>query len=207
NYHLEAPEFTKTFIWDVQDLDAPLFLGTFVHSTVSIDHNLYIVDDMVFQSNYTSGLRILDISDIANANLEQLAFFDTYPENDDPHFLGTWSNYPFFDSGVVPVSDFTRGLFLVMPRYDEFILGLNEANPLNDLKVYPIPARDWITIESSQLENYSIFAIHSLGGRVTATGELTPNNRIDVSQLKRGMYLLTIKSERMNPITRRILID
>jgi len=75
----------------------------------------------VYESNYTSGLRILDISDIANANLAQLAFFDTYPTNDDAVFEGTWSNYPFFPSGVIAVSDITNGLFLLKPHYEAFI--------------------------------------------------------------------------------------
>jgi len=113
---------TKTLIWDVRDLDAPVRIGEFVHSTLSIDHNLYISGDNVYESNYTSGLRILDISDVENANLKQVGFFDTYPPDDNPEFLGTWSNYPFFESGVVAVSDFTSGLFLLRPWYNAFVI-------------------------------------------------------------------------------------
>jgi choice-of-anchor B domain-containing protein len=112
---------TKTFIWDIQDLDAPVLIGAFEHPTTAIDHNLYVVGNRVYESNYTSGLRILDISDIANANLTQLGFFDTYPTNDNPDFKGTWSNYPFFSSGVVAVSDITNGLFLLKPYSEAFI--------------------------------------------------------------------------------------
>jgi hypothetical protein len=32
----------------------------------AIDHNLYIRGDLMYQSNYKSGLRILDISDREN---------------------------------------------------------------------------------------------------------------------------------------------
>lgn len=129
NYFLandELDEFyggtnTKTYIWDVRDLDAPVLIGKYEHSTTSIDHNLYIVGNKVYESNYTSGLRILDISDIANANLEQIGFFDTYPSDDNPEFHGTWSNYPFFESGVVIVTDITNGLFILKPHYGAFI--------------------------------------------------------------------------------------
>ncbi len=112
---------TKTFIWDVRDLDAPVLIGEYVHPTTSIDHNLYTVGNRVYESNYTSGLRILDISDIASGIMEPLGYFDTYPSHDNPVFLGTWSNYPFFESGVVAVGDITGGLFLLKPRYDAFV--------------------------------------------------------------------------------------
>ena len=45
-------------------------------------------------SHYTSGLRILDISDINNPSEE--AYFDVYPSNNNSSFDGTWSNYPYY---------------------------------------------------------------------------------------------------------------
>ncbi|MGH2544383.1 MAG: choice-of-anchor B family protein [Ardenticatenaceae bacterium] len=104
---------TTTYIWDVSDLDDPVLIGTYQPGNTSIDHNLYIIGNVAYEANYRSGLRIVDITDIANANLSQLAFFDTYPEDDIPDFAGAWSVYPFFDSGVLAVGDFTRGLFLL----------------------------------------------------------------------------------------------
>lgn len=110
---------TTTFIWDVQDLDNPILIGKYIHSTKAIDHNLYIVGDRAFESNYNSGLRVLDIKNISNADLNLLGYFDTYPLNENTEFNGTWSNYPFFESGVIAVSDITNGLFLLKVK-DEF---------------------------------------------------------------------------------------
>lgn len=104
---------TRTIIWDVQDLDHPIYLGDFLHETQSIDHNLYIKDHLCFQSNYTAGLRVLNIEDAVNLNLYEVAFFDHFPDNDAPTFDGTWMHYPFFESGVIPVSDIDQGLFLL----------------------------------------------------------------------------------------------
>ena len=106
---------TTSFIWDMQDLDNPVLLGTYVGELPSIDHNLYIKDALVYEANYTSGLRILNIVDIENANLKEVAYFDTYSANDTPIFEGAWSNYPFFESGIVVVSDITNGLFVLRP--------------------------------------------------------------------------------------------
>ena len=109
---------TKTFIWDVQDLDAPTLLGTFTGTTSAIDHNLYTHQGRCYQSNYRAGLRILDLADIANGNLEEVAYFDVYPTSNAPAFNGTWSNYPYFASGNVIVSHIENGLYILRPTLD-----------------------------------------------------------------------------------------
>jgi len=43
-----------------------------------------------------------------------VGYFDLYPQSDSPQFNGTWSNYPFFPSGVVAVSHIEEGLFLLL---------------------------------------------------------------------------------------------
>ncbi|MAO46093.1 MAG: regulator [Crocinitomicaceae bacterium] len=107
---------TTTFIWDVADLSAPQLIGNYVSTTSAIDHNLYVVGDLCYQSNYRAGLRIADISNIANGVMEEVAYFDIYPDNDDAQFNGTWSNYPYFPSGVVAVSSIEGGIFFVQPN-------------------------------------------------------------------------------------------
>src|SRR5919205_1291851 len=52
----------RTFVWDVSDLDAPFVQTVFQGSTQSIDHNLYVRSLQAFQSNYRSGLRVIDVS-------------------------------------------------------------------------------------------------------------------------------------------------
>ena len=39
-------------------------------------------------------------------------YFDTYVLNDDTTFNGVWNVYPFFQSGVIAISDSQEGLFL-----------------------------------------------------------------------------------------------
>jgi choice-of-anchor B domain-containing protein len=109
---------TRTRIWDVTDLDNPVVIGVFDNDTTSIDHNIYIEGRYAFASNYTSGLRVYDVRDVAEGELSEVAFFDVYPENDNASFEGgTWSNYPFFaQKGVVAVTAMDRGLFILQPR-------------------------------------------------------------------------------------------
>ena len=108
---------TTTYFFDVQDLDNPFLAGTFVANTAAIDHNLYIKDGIAYQSNYRAGLRMLDVNNPLNA--EEVGFFDLYPSSDGAQFNGTWSNYPYFASGVVAVSHIEEGLFLLFPNVPE----------------------------------------------------------------------------------------
>ncbi len=101
---------TTTRIIDVSNLSNPFQAGTCTTGSSSIDHNLYIDGNLMFQANYRSGLRIFDISN--RLNPEQVAWFDTYPTDDAAQFNGIWSTYPYFPSGTVIGSDLERGLFV-----------------------------------------------------------------------------------------------
>ena len=107
---------TRTYLWDVSDLDEPALIGSHDSTTTATDHNQYVKGSYTYQSNYRAGLRILDITDIANGNLTEVAFFDVYPRSDSRKKDGTWSNYPFFDSGIVIVSVIEQGLFILRPN-------------------------------------------------------------------------------------------
>ena len=109
---------TVTRIWDVRDLDDPLLVEEVEHETTAIGHNAYTEGRYAFAANYTAGLRVFDITNVANGEMPQVAYFDTYPENDNTSFEGgTWSNYPYFhQKKVVAVSSMDRGLFILQPR-------------------------------------------------------------------------------------------
>jgi hypothetical protein len=66
----------------------------------------------MYQANYTSGLRILDISNPRDP--KEVAFFDTHPGDDGtPSFAGAWSVYPYFKSGAIMITSIGEGLFFV----------------------------------------------------------------------------------------------
>jgi len=107
---------TRTMVWDLTDLDDPVLATEYYAPVPASDHNLYIVGDRMYQSNYGSGLRVLDISD--RENPREIAFFDSAPLNDDgPGFSatqsGAWSNYPFFSDGLVIFTSVREGLFIM----------------------------------------------------------------------------------------------
>ena len=106
---------TRTLVWDVSDLDDPILAKEYVSSNRATAHNLYIRGHLMFQSNYVSGLRVLDVSDPQQPI--DVGYFDTVPVGDDePGFGGSWSNYPYFKSGIVVVTSKEEGLFVLRPR-------------------------------------------------------------------------------------------
>lgn len=116
---------TRTYIWNVSDLDSPTMFATHTGPTPAIDHNLYIIGDLNYQANYASGLRILDNNEIGNGNLEEVAYFDTYPNSNANVFNGAWSVYPFFESGTLIVSGIDEGLFIL--RHNRLELSLLDS--------------------------------------------------------------------------------
>jgi choice-of-anchor B domain-containing protein len=114
---------TRTHLWDVSDLDNAIYKGFFDHATTSTDHNLYTKDGFLYETNYTTGLRILKIGDLTSNTpsdwLQEVAYFDTFPGNDAAGFNGAWNNYPYFPSGNIVVSDRQNGLFVLRANIPE----------------------------------------------------------------------------------------
>ena len=112
-YRSDDPMNTRTRVWDVSDLENPVLLGFHSGEKATIDHNLYVKGDLMFQANYTSGLRVLKINDAASLDFEEWGYFDTYGDDDAVNFNGAWSVYPYFESGSILVSDRQNGLFVL----------------------------------------------------------------------------------------------
>lgn len=108
-----GPIPTRTHVWDVRKLSAPVYLGYYNGTQQTIDHNLYVKGNYIFQANYSSGLRILKINNPLTLDLVEVGFFDSYPANNNINFNGAWSCYPYFPSGSIIVSDRQNGLFVV----------------------------------------------------------------------------------------------
>ncbi|WP_336375895.1 choice-of-anchor B family protein [Aequorivita todarodis] len=110
---------TRTLVFDFNDLDAPTLKFTYYGPTAAIDHNGYVRKNRFYLANYEAGVRIIKISDIASGVMTEINSFDTYPEANSANFHGVWNIYPYFESGNLLVSDYTRGFFLLKdPNYD-----------------------------------------------------------------------------------------
>ncbi len=111
-----VPDEARTYVVDLSDLDNPVFKGYHQASGKAIDHNQYVVGNHSYQANYSEGLRILQLDDVSQASFSEVAYFDTHPDQPAAsNFSGAWNVYPFFDNGMVLVSDINRGVFILKP--------------------------------------------------------------------------------------------
>ncbi|MGJ8665534.1 MAG: choice-of-anchor B family protein [Patiriisocius sp.] len=189
---------TRTIIFDFEDLDNPQLDFEYEGPTNAIDHNGYVLGDKYYMANYTAGLRVIDISDIANGNIEEIASFDSYPESNSAEFEGAWSVYPYFASGNIVISDINRGLLIVKDP----LLGTNEVTT-NDFTLSPNPATGTFSIKSSANPITSIEIFNILGQQVVMESFTeTSNKSIDVTSLNAGMYLVKINGN----TTKRLIV-
>ncbi|MEN9347669.1 MAG: hypothetical protein RLZZ77_1180 [Bacteroidota bacterium] len=157
---------TRTHIFDFNDLDNMVYMGFHQSNNTSIDHNLYVLDQFVYESNYRSGVRVFDAIRVSDGELYPIGHFDLVPANDLPQFSGTWSNYPFLPSGVNIATSMYDGFFITRPTMvnisqKEFtVCGLNEVTFTVDI--------------NADLQFPLTFAIDGLPGStinsITATG-------------------------------------
>jgi len=118
-----ADGYAVTYFWDIRDLENPVQSGLYKSKAYGPDHNQFVIDGLTYQSNYGSGFRLLDVrslpEDPTGGSVEEIGFFDVYPENDNEpnggsmEFVGTWSHYPFFSSGFILVNTIERGAFVI----------------------------------------------------------------------------------------------
>lgn len=110
-----------THIVDLTDLQNPKATGTFPSADHKApDHNLYIENGVMFQSNYGAGVWVQDVSSISRfpdgSRVRPLAFFDVHPEDDATggslEFVGTWGNFQF-PSGFIVANTFERGAYVL----------------------------------------------------------------------------------------------
>ncbi|KAH7127221.1 hypothetical protein B0J11DRAFT_297905 [Dendryphion nanum] len=115
--------FPVTYIFDITNLEKPTQSGQYKSKVRSVDHNQFIYDGLLYQSNYQAGLRVLDVSSIpwapSGKYVNEIAYFDVYPGDDDlpgggaaVWEGGTWSHYTF-KSGWIAINTIDRGVFLV----------------------------------------------------------------------------------------------
>jgi choice-of-anchor B domain-containing protein len=77
-----------THIIDLTDLRDPKWTGTFqsTDGEKAVDHNLFITDGVMFQSNYGAGVWVKDVRSISKypdgSRVKTLAMFDMHPEDD-----------------------------------------------------------------------------------------------------------------------------
>ncbi len=178
---------TRTVVFDFEDLDNPSYSFEYFGPTSAIDHNGYVVGDKYYLANYAAGLRVIDISDIGNQNMTEIGYFDSYPQNNNTNYSGSWNVYPFFASGIIIISG-DSGMTIAKASS----LSIDDVEAAK-FSMYPNPAENVLSIasESEAIRKVDIFNIlgqnilsRSFGNNLSET--------INISELNSGIYLVAI---------------
>ena len=206
---------TRTIIFDLEDLDNPEFDFFYFGPVNTSDHNLYIRGNYAFLSNYESGLRILDISNIESGSLTEVGYFDTYPDGDFPSFNGQWSNYPFFPSGTIVANDQDFGLFILkttfpittdtagteLPDDVTYLLSAAYPNPFNSRANLNLVVAEPQAVSAELLDITGRRVLSLFDGPIA--GHFPLRLSVEASNLPSGLYLVRVTGEDFTT-TRRI---
>jgi len=170
-------------IWNIEDIDNITYIRSWQPTgiTTSITHNVEIYDTIAIVAHYTAGIRIINISDPVNP--QEIAWYDTRPQDNSTNYFGCWSVYKF-PSGKIIGSDVSNGLFVIKTTFatdiknssseiKSFELKQNYPNPFNpstnlefgisksgfvSLKIYDLTGKEVAVLvnEIKSAGNYSV---------------------------------------------------
>ncbi len=195
---------TRTLIFDLQDLDNPTLRTTYFGTSKAIDHNGYVKDNEFYMANYTAGIRILDVATLAsNPNsVNEIAYFDTYPENDNTSFAGAWSVYPYFPSGTIIINDINKGLFVV--RKNNTLSTSSNTSPTIKVTITPNPTVSNVKIAVSNGALQSVVVYTILGKKILAKENINENQFvIPLADCAQGMYIVKINNNIVKKVIKK----
>lgn len=175
--------------------------GTTPHMYVTLVNNT--IDDQ---------LRILGTNDNANVFLnqtmsgtnEQTLYFNleaesskngvstTIAKDSDGHYQDIALSFRSTESGFAGKSK--GGLYEIKSiNFYAQPLSIEDLNLLDNIQVYPNPAQDFVFIDNASIDdNVNVFNV--VGKRVMSFKIETENHRVDIKELKSGIYFLRLNN-------------
>jgi len=198
-----APYLMK--VWNIENPSNPVYVTSWQPTgiTTSIVHNVETYGNWAIAAHYSAGIRILNIT---NPDAPQeVAWYDTYPQNNAESYNGCWGVY-MFPSGKIAASDRQTGLYVIKTSFPmtgtglqnnaltvpgKYSLSQNYPNPFNPKTV--------INYETASTDFVSLKVYDILGNEVSTLVNETKNPGIykaefDGSGLSSGIYFYSLKS-------------
>ena len=111
-------------VWNIEDKGNITYVTNWqpTNITTSIVHNIETYGDIAVIAHYSAGIRIVDISN--PDMLQEIAWYDTYPSNNNESYNGCWGVY-MFPSGKIVASDRQTGFYCIKANTDLSAICLN----------------------------------------------------------------------------------
>ena len=127
-----------------------------------------------------------------------MVFLISYPLNDFAGYQGIWSNYPYFESGNIVISD-REGFFVVKSS-----TLATEDNSFPNFNIYPNPTNNTIHINAIQFPIKNI-KIYDLSGKLLKSKNYNSeiNIKTNISNISNGIYILKLNNEFITKIIKQ----
>jgi len=209
-----APYLLK--VWNITDRSNPVYVTDWQPTgiTTSIVHNIETYGNYGIIAHYSAGVRVIDISNPDNPT--EVAWYDTYPSNNNESYNGCWGVY-MLPSGKIIASDRQTGLYVLKTNFtltgvsneitnikpDNYSLEQNYPNPFNPSTVikYQIPSSDFVSLK---VYNEAGMEIADLVNENQNPGSYEIN--FDGSKLSSGIYFYNIIAGEFNTTKKMLLI-
>lgn len=211
-----SPHLLK--IWNIEDLSNITYVTNWQPTgiTTSIVHNIEIYGNYAIVAHYSAGLRIIDIT---NPDAPQeVAWYDTYPANNNQSYNGCWGGY-MFPSGKIIASDRQTGLYVFKSTIqltgagnnvvntipEKFVLEQNLPNPFNPTTNirFTLPENSNVKLNVFNIAGQEVAALLN-ENRNAGTYDITFDaNRYGLST---GLYFYTLTSDNFKETKKMILL-
>lgn len=154
-------------VWNVENRANPVYITAWQPTgiTTSIIHNIETYGNYGIIGHYSAGVRIINISNPDNP--VEIAWYDTYPQNNAQSYNGCWGVY-MLPSGKIIASDRQTGLYVLKTTFpltditsgvngsipDGYLLKQNFPNPFNpSTKIsFEIPVNSQVSLRIYSME-------------------------------------------------------
>ncbi len=211
-----APYLLK--VWNIESRTNPVYVTSWQPTgiTSSIVHNIEIYGNYGIIAHYSAGVRVIDIT---NPDVPtEVAWYDTYPSNNNESYNGAWGVY-MFPSGKIIASDRQTGLYVLKTSFpltgtgnnnnsvsfipEKYSLEQNYPNPFNPTtKIRYYLAAD---------NNVTLKVYNELGKEVSTLVNKTQNAGnyeviFDGNSLSSGIYYYEISAGNFKEAKKMLLV-
>lgn len=111
------------------------------------------------------------------------------------------SNYTFANISNYWQKSFNRGSVMIRPYFGYKAVGLNDNVERKDIKIFPNPAKSYINIYGENNPDVELYDI--MGRRI----KKEKGNKVNVEEIKEGVYILRIKDRNNNYYNQKVVIQ
>ncbi|HMT53395.1 MAG TPA: T9SS type A sorting domain-containing protein, partial [Saprospiraceae bacterium] len=170
---------TSTRIVDL-DVTRPLISDSVYHIVASYDGKnmlIYVNGKLESFTNQTGAIKTTSLPMLIGQML---------PTDAQYNFKGVIDDVRIYNFALSPN--------VVATLYNQGVSDLADAQQWDDIQILPNPANQFLTIKSTEFNQFSEIVIADLSGKnIQSLYNWNIENPLDVSQLKSGIYFLTIR--------------